>query len=89
MIRNNLELGLKYRDSADVYKDVQLIWDNCSKYNKKGDYILELMKRLKSKFIQHWNAAGLFRQQEEVNNGKCVLSLLLSCSYPVFCLYVA
>ncbi|XP_027157749.1 uncharacterized protein LOC113759381 isoform X1 [Coffea eugenioides] len=67
-ICNNLELGLKYRDAADVYKDVQLIWDNCSKYNKKGDYTLELMKRAKSNFIKHWNAAGLFRHPEEADN---------------------
>ncbi|KAL3515715.1 hypothetical protein ACH5RR_022617 [Cinchona calisaya] len=68
-ICQNIELGLKYRDSMDVYKDVQLIWDNCSKYNKKGDYILELMNRVKSNFIRCWNGAGLFRQQEEVDNG--------------------
>nr|XP_027113245.1 uncharacterized protein LOC113731920 isoform X5 [Coffea arabica] len=67
-ICNNLELGLKYTDAADVYKDVQLIWDNCSKYNKKGDYTLELMKRAKSNFIKHWNAAGLFRHPEEADN---------------------
>lgn len=67
-ICNNLELGLKYSDAADVYKDVQLIWDNCSKYNKKGDYILELMKLVKSNFIKHWNATGLFRHPEEADN---------------------
>lgn len=88
-ICNNLELGLKYRDAADVYKDVQLIWDNCSKYNKKGGYILELMKRAKSNFIKHWNATGLLRHPEEADadNGMSVPGLFLSNS--LFCSDVA
>ncbi|GJZ43866.1 bromodomain-containing protein [Tanacetum coccineum] len=58
-ICNNLENGLKYMNSADVFKDVQYIWYNCLKYNKKGDHILELMNRVKVFFMRHWKAAGL------------------------------
>nr|GEZ32727.1 hypothetical protein [Tanacetum cinerariifolium] len=58
-ICNNLENGLKYINSADVFKDVQYIWYNCLKYNKKGDHILELMNRVKVFFMRHWKAAGL------------------------------
>ncbi|KAI3707830.1 hypothetical protein L2E82_36693 [Cichorium intybus] len=58
-ICNNLENGLKYMNSADVFKDVEFIWYNCVKYNKKGDVILELMKRVKTYFTKYWKAAGL------------------------------
>ncbi|XP_066326366.1 bromodomain-containing factor 1-like [Miscanthus floridulus] len=56
----NLERGDKYMNSEDVYKDVQFIWDNCIKYNSKGDYIIELMKRVKKGFMKYWLAAGLY-----------------------------
>ncbi|XP_004300627.1 PREDICTED: bromodomain-containing protein 4 [Fragaria vesca subsp. vesca] len=59
-ICTNLELGLKYKNSEDVYKDVQYIWDNCHKYNNKGDYILDLMRRVKKNFAKYWTAAGLY-----------------------------
>lgn len=62
-ICNNLENGLKYMNSADVFKDVQYIWYNCLKYNKKGDYILELMKRVKTFFMKYWIASGLYTEQ--------------------------
>ncbi|KAJ9552357.1 hypothetical protein OSB04_016402 [Centaurea solstitialis] len=62
-ICNNLENGLKYMNSADVFKDVQYIWYNCLKYNKKGDYILELMKRVKTFFMKYWMASGLHTEQ--------------------------
>ncbi|KAM7482103.1 hypothetical protein LguiB_006686 [Lonicera macranthoides] len=68
-ICNNLEKGLKYKNSEDVFKDVEYIWENCSKYNKKGDYILELMKRVKANFMKHWAAAGLYREQQQTTNG--------------------
>ncbi|KAG0482888.1 hypothetical protein HPP92_010972 [Vanilla planifolia] len=58
-ICRDLEHGNKYIDSLDVYKDVQFIWDNCYKYNNKGDYVLELMKRVKKNFMKYWSAAGL------------------------------
>ncbi|CAO2164701.1 unnamed protein product [Urochloa humidicola] len=59
-ICKNLECGDKYMNSEDVYKDVQFIWDNCTKYNSKGDYIIELMKRVKKGFMKYWLAAGLY-----------------------------
>lgn len=59
-ICQNLERGDKYMNSEDVYKDVQYIWDNCTKYNSKGDYIIELMKRVKKGFMKNWSAAGLY-----------------------------
>ncbi|KAK9077049.1 hypothetical protein SSX86_005384 [Deinandra increscens subsp. villosa] len=66
-ICNNLENGLKYMNSADVFKDVQYIWYNCVKYNKKGDHILELMNRVKTFFMKHWIAAGLHTEQSSIN----------------------
>ncbi|KAK6915929.1 Bromodomain [Dillenia turbinata] len=61
-ICGNLESGVKYMNSEDVFKDVQYIWDNCYKYNNKGDYILELMKRVKKNFTKYWAAAGLYNE---------------------------
>lgn len=58
-IRKNLEDGVKYVNSEGVFKDVQLIWENCSKYNKKGAYVLELMKRVKTNFMRFWTEAKL------------------------------
>lgn len=68
-ICSNLESGIKYMNSSDVYRDVQYIWDNCYKYNNKGDYILELMKRVKKNFMKHWIAAGLYSNHAEGTNG--------------------
>ncbi|MFS7919745.1 putative chromatin remodeler Bromodomain family [Helianthus anomalus] len=62
-ICNNLENGLKYMNSADVFMDVQYIWHNCVIYNKPGDHILKLLKRVKSFFMKHWKAAGLLTEQ--------------------------
>ncbi|WCJ40278.1 DNA-binding bromodomain-containing protein [Euphorbia peplus] len=58
-ICSNLQSGVKYMNSDDVYKDVNYIWENCRNYNKKGDYIVYLMKRVKKKFINCWESAGL------------------------------
>ncbi|KAK4605318.1 hypothetical protein RGQ29_013407 [Quercus rubra] len=63
-ICGNLENGVKYMNSEDVYKDVQYIWENCNKYNNKGDYILDLMKRVKKNFMKYWTAAGLYSEQQ-------------------------
>ncbi|XP_076931505.1 uncharacterized protein LOC143596684 [Bidens hawaiensis] len=70
-ICSNLESSIKYMNSEDVYKDVQFIWENCYKYNNKGDYILELMKRVKKNFSKFWSAAGLYNepQQGDVKDG--------------------
>ncbi|KAI3408658.1 uncharacterized protein J3R85_020169 [Psidium guajava] len=62
-ICSNLENGVKYLDSADVFKDVKYIWGNCYKYNNKGDYILDLMRRVKKNFMKYWTAAGLYTEQ--------------------------
>lgn len=72
-IRNNLENGTKYMDSEDVYKDVQYIWDNCFKYNNKGDYIVDLMKRVKKNFMKYWMAAGLYTEQTKKIKGEQIL----------------
>ncbi|KAG4937852.1 hypothetical protein JHK82_045659 [Glycine max] len=64
-ICNNLEKNEKYMNSEDVFKDVQYIWDNCYKYNNKGDYILDLMRRVKKNFMKYWAAAGLYSEQSK------------------------
>ncbi|KAG4215539.1 hypothetical protein ERO13_A01G183700v2 [Gossypium hirsutum] len=68
-ICNNLESGDKYMDSEDVFKDVQYIWDNCCKYNNKGDAILDLMRRVKKNFMKYWTAAGLYTEHSKGANG--------------------
>ncbi|KAF8016050.1 hypothetical protein BT93_H1566 [Corymbia citriodora subsp. variegata] len=67
-ICSNLENGVKYLDSVDVFKDVQYIWGNCYKYNNKGDYILDLMRRVKKNFMKYWTAAGLHTEQSKATN---------------------
>lgn len=67
-ICSNLEKGVKYKNSEDVFIDVQYIWDNCYKYNNRGDYIVELMKRVKKAFAKYWSAAGLFNDQPQESN---------------------
>ncbi|CAM0910730.1 unnamed protein product [Alopecurus aequalis] len=64
-ICQDLEHGNKYMNSEDVYKDVQFIWDNCTKYNSKGDYVVELMKRAKKAFMKNWLAAGLYSDVQD------------------------
>lgn len=75
-ICNNFENGNKYMNSEDVYKDVQYIWNNCSKYNKKGDYIVDLMKRVKKNFMKYWTAAGLYTEQSAGITNIYLLQLL-------------
>ncbi|OMO59192.1 hypothetical protein CCACVL1_25011 [Corchorus capsularis] len=66
----NLENSVKYMNSEDVFNDVQYIWENCCKCNKKGEYIVYLMKRVKKKFMKYWTAAGLcIEQSRKVNVG--------------------
>ncbi|CAN8244834.1 unnamed protein product [Cochlearia groenlandica] len=69
-ICSNFEKGNIYMNSADVYKDVQYIWNNCSKYNKKGDYIVDLMKRVKKNFMKYWASAGLYIEQSSAENAQ-------------------
>jgi Bromodomain len=59
MICKEIEQGHKYMNSKDVYRDIQLIWHNCYKYNNKGDYIIDLMRRVKKNLSKYWGAAGL------------------------------
>ncbi|XP_027360700.1 bromodomain testis-specific protein [Abrus precatorius] len=68
-ICSNLEKNDKYMNSEDVFKDVQYIWDNCYKYNNKGDYILDLMRRVKKNFMKYWTAAGLYSEQPKGTKG--------------------
>jgi len=84
-ICQNLERGDKYMNSEDVYKDVQFIWDNCIKYNSKGDYIIELMKRVKKGFMKYWLAAGLYSDVPDsgmywISDSYRHLSLIYFCS---------
>ncbi|CAL1370001.1 unnamed protein product [Linum trigynum] len=64
-ICSNLQNGFKYLNSDDVYKDVECIWAQCLKYNKKGDYIVYLMKRVKKKFLKYWTSAGLRTEMQK------------------------
>ncbi|CAL1354674.1 unnamed protein product [Linum trigynum] len=64
-ICSNLQNGFKYLNSDDVYKDVECIWAHCLKYNKKGDYIVYLMKRVKKKFLKYWTSAGLRTEMQK------------------------
>lgn len=66
-------------NSEDVHKDVQYIWDNCYKYNNKGDYIVELMKRVKKNFLKYWTAAGLF--SDAVTGNNLILNVIVSVEY--------
>lgn len=68
-ICSNLENVIKYKNSEDVFNDVRYIWENCYKYNNKGDYILELMKRVKKNFSKYWSAAGLYSEQPQSTSG--------------------
>ncbi|XP_047335240.1 bromodomain testis-specific protein [Impatiens glandulifera] len=71
-ICKNLESRSKYMSSKDVFKDVQFIWSNCFKYNNKGDYVVELLKRVKKNFAKYWTAAGLYSDQ---SHGTSVLDI--------------
>lgn len=80
-IRNNLESGAKYMNSRDVFKDVQYIWENCFKYNNKGDYIVDLMKRVKKNLMKYWTAAGLYTEQPQGTDGEGFMFILC----PTYC----
>ncbi|KAL7238002.1 hypothetical protein ACSBR2_004160 [Camellia fascicularis] len=68
-ICKNLENGVRYKNSKDVFGDVQYIWDNCSKYNGEGHHISELMKRVKKNLTKYWTEAGLYKEQPQEING--------------------
>lgn len=75
-ICGNLENGVKYMNSEDVFKDVRYIWENCYKYNNKGDYILDLMRRVKKNFSKYWTAAGLYNGQVSATNGESLVIII-------------
>ncbi|XP_028079211.1 bromodomain-containing factor 1-like [Camellia sinensis] len=68
-ICKNLENGVRYKNSKDVFGDVQYVWENCSKYNGEGHHISELMKRVKKNFTKYWTEAGLYEEQPQEING--------------------
>ena len=76
-ICSNLERDDKYMNSEDVFKDVQYIWDNCYKYNNKGDYILDLMRRVKKSLMKYWTAAGLYSEQAKGTNVRTSIDIWL------------
>lgn len=69
-ICKHLQNGNKYMSSEDVLKDVQCIWKNCYKYYDKGNYILDLMKRVEENFMKYWTAAGLFTEERGTTQGE-------------------
>jgi hypothetical protein len=76
-ICSNLQNGSKYMNSEDVFKDVQFIWRHWCKYSNKGDYVLELMRCVKKKFMKYWIAAGLYNEQTRKTNGENFMFMLL------------
>lgn len=86
-IRKNLEDGVKYVNSEDVFRDVQLIWQNCSKYNKKGAYVLELMKRVKINFMKFWAEAKLYVEPVRMIKGWAPTIAVLRVSSIFQCFY--
>ena len=84
-ICKNLERGAKYRNSGDVYKDVQLVWENCRSYNQKGDPILDLLARVKKNFTKYWTAAGLSTEKYQGFYLPCMLLCFEICGLFNFC----
>lgn len=72
-----LERGSKYRNSRDVYEDIQLVWNNCRIYNQKGDPILDLLGRVKKNFSKYWIAAGLYTDKTAGQLYRTYVMLLL------------
>jgi len=44
-VKNKLNLG-KYKCFKDFFSDLQLIWDNCMKYNVEGSSIYKLAETM-------------------------------------------
>lgn len=83
-ICSDLEHGRNYVNSEEVFRDVQFIWENCYRYNNKGDYILNLMNRVKKNFTKYWMAAGLHCELSKRNSGECFhfFWILIQRSFP-------
>ena len=77
-ICNHLQNGTKYMNSEDVFRDVQYIWKNCCTYYNEGNFVLDLMKRVKEKFMTYWTEAGLCSKEPGPRSGKG-FTLLLFC----------
>jgi len=79
-ICNHLENGTKYKNSENVFKDVQCIWKNCYNYYNEGNFVLDLMKRVEAKFMTYWTAAGLSSKEPGTSSSKG-FTLLLFCYF--------
>ena len=51
--------GTTFPSPEAVHDAVQLIWDNCSQFNKSNQPVLDLCSQLKAVFEEKWQAAGL------------------------------
>ena len=51
--------GASFPSAEAVHDAVQLIWDNCSQFNKSNQPVLDLCSQLKAVFEEKWQAAGL------------------------------
>ncbi len=51
--------GATFPSPEAVHDAVQLIWDNCSQFNKSNQPVLDLCSQLKAAFEEKWQAAGL------------------------------
>uniref|UniRef100_A0A7N0U466 Bromo domain-containing protein n=1 Tax=Kalanchoe fedtschenkoi TaxID=63787 RepID=A0A7N0U466_KALFE len=73
-IYNNIENGVKYKNSDDILQDVEHIWKSCRQYYSKGDHIMDLMELVKKNFIKCWTSAGLHNKPERAGEPKRVLT---------------
>ena len=51
--------GATFTSPEAVHDAVQLIWDNCSQFNKSNQPVLDLCSQLKAVYEEKWQAAGL------------------------------
>ena len=50
-VKKNLKNN-KYKYIEDCLNDIQLIWDNCKKYNSEGSWIHDLALKLENVMIK-------------------------------------
>ena len=58
-----LQLSQSSVFDVTVAKDVRLVWSNCFRYNKKGEYIERIGRRGSMCFEKHWAMSGLAEDQ--------------------------
>ena len=60
-VESSLEGSGTYKTALDVYKDVSLVWTNCTKYNDRPEdkAIVDICKRSAKLFDKEWRKAGL------------------------------